>query len=129
MIESSKDILYIVISFCILWVAVFLCWMFYYAGKILKNTNQIIEEFRVRLQSLADAIGFIQEKVEMISFAMNSVFKGVGTAVKDAAIKKAKSWAEKKSENYGSTAKEAVDKAVSATADKIQKMTKKIEKR
>lgn len=129
MIESSKDILYIVISFCILWVAVFLCWMFYYAGKILKNTNQIIEEFRVRLQSLADAIGFIQEKVEMISFAMNSVFKGVGTAVKDAAIKKAKSWAEKKSENYGSTAKEAVDKAVSATADKIQKMAKKIEKR
>jgi hypothetical protein len=103
--------------------------MFYYAGKILKNTNQIIEEFRVRLQSLADAIGFIQEKVEMISFAMNSVFKGVGTAVKDAAIKKAKSWAEKKSENYGSTAKEAVDKAVSATADKIQKMAKKIEKR
>ena len=129
MIESSKDILYIVISFCILWVAVFLCWMFYYAGKILKNTNQIIEEFRVRLQSLADAIGFIQEKVEMISFAMNSVFKGVGTAVKDAAIKKAKSWAEKKSENYGSSAKEAVDKAVSATADKIQKMAKKIEKR
>ena len=129
MIESSKDILYIVISFCILWVAVFLCWMFYYAGKILKNTSQIIEEFRVRLQSLADAIGFIQEKVEMISFAMNSVFKGVGTAVKDAAIKKAKSWVEKKSENYGGSAKEAVDKAVSATAGKMQKLTKKIEKR
>ena len=127
MIESSKDVLYIVISFCIIWVAVFLCWMFYYAGKILKNTNQIIEEFRVRLQSLADAIGFIQEKVEFMSCAMTTMFKGAGEVLSGAVMKKAKAWAEKKSDDYTESAKEAVDKAVEATSEKIQKMTKKIE--
>jgi hydrogenase maturation factor HypE len=129
MFESSKDVLYIVISFCIIWVAVFLCWMFYYAGKILKNTNQIIEEFRVRLQSLADAIGYIQEKVEFMSLAMNSVFKGVGNTIKDAAIKKAKKWVEKKTDNCEEAAKEAVEKAVEEAGKKIKKITKNIEER
>lgn len=128
MIENSKDVLYIVISFCILWATVFLCWMFYYAGKILKNTNQIIEEFRVRLQSLAEAISYIQEKIEYISLAMSSVFRGVGTTVKDAVARKAKAWMEKKTEDMSGPAKYAVDKAVEMTADKMRKMTKKIKK-
>ncbi len=126
MIETSKDILYIVISFCVLWATVFLCWMFYYAGKILKNTSQIIEEFRVRLQALADAIGYIQEKVEYLSLAMSSVFKGVGETVKDTVIKKAKSWMNKKSDDCDSSAKEAVDRAVAKTAEGINNITKKI---
>jgi hypothetical protein len=128
MIENSKDILYIVISFCILWATVFLCWMFYYAGKILKNTSQIIEEFRVRLQALAEAISYIQEKIEYISLAMSSAFKGVGATARDAMMKKAKSWMEKKSDNYGGTAKMAVDKAMEMTANKMRKMAKKIKK-
>lgn len=128
MIDSSKDILYIVISFCILWATVFLCWMFYWAGKILKNTNQIIEEFRVRLQALAEAIGYIQEKVECMSMAMSSVFKGVGSTFKDAAIKKAKSWVEKRSDDFSGSAKEAVNKAVQRTTDEMRKVTKKIQK-
>lgn len=126
MIETSKDILYIVISFCVLWATVFLCWMFYYAGKILKNTSQIIEEFRVRLQALADAIGYIQEKVEYMSLAMSSVFKGVGDTVKDTVIKKAKNWMNKKSDDYDNSAKEAVNRAVAKTAEGINKITKKI---
>jgi len=126
MIETSKDILYIVISFCVLWATVFLCWMFYYAGKILKNTNQIIEEFRVRLQALADAIGYIQEKVEYLSLAMSTVFKGVGETVKETVIKKAKNWMNKKSDDCDVSAKEAVDRAVEKTAEGINKITKKI---
>jgi hypothetical protein len=101
--------------------------MFYWAGKILKNTNQIIEEFRVRLQALADAIGYIQEKVECMSMAMSSVFKGVGTTLKDAAVKKAKSWVEKRSDDFNGSAKAAVDKAVQKTADEMRKITKKIQ--
>jgi hypothetical protein len=101
--------------------------MFYWAGKILKNTNQIIEEFRVRLQALADAIGYIQEKVECMSMAMSSVFKGVGSTIKDAAVRKARSWVEKRSNNFGESAKAAVDKAVQKTADEMKKITKKIQ--
>jgi hypothetical protein len=126
MIETSKDILYIVISFCVLWATVFLCWMFYYVGKILKNTNEIIEEFRVRLQALADAIGYIQEKVEYLSLAMSTVFKGVGETVKETVMRKAKNWMNKKTEDCDSSAKEAVEKAVAKTAEGMNKITKKL---
>ncbi|MDD2758334.1 MAG: hypothetical protein PHD72_03110 [Patescibacteria group bacterium] len=128
MIENSKDILYIVISFCILWATVFLCWMFYYAGKILKNVNQIIEEFRVRLQALADSIGYIQEKVEDISCLMKTVFSGAGTVVKDMVKAKAKSWMEKRETGFNRSAKEAVDKAVEAAAAGMKNATRKISK-
>ncbi|MCX6781560.1 MAG: hypothetical protein NTW66_00325 [Candidatus Magasanikbacteria bacterium] len=128
MIENSKDILYIVISFCIIWATVFLCWMFYYAGRILKNTNQIIEEFRVRLQALSEAISYIQEKVESMSFLMSTAMKGAGTAVKDIIKSKAKTWMEKKSDDFNRTAKEAVDKAVDATAAGMKKAANRIKK-
>lgn len=128
MIENSKDILYIVISFCIIWATVFLCWMFYYAGKILKNTNQIIEEFRVRLQALSEAVGYIQEKVECISLAMSTAMKGAGSVVKDMIKSKAKSWMQSKSAGFDRSAREAVDKAVDATAAGMSRMAKKIRK-
>jgi len=66
MLENSKDILYIVISFCIIWVTAFICYMFYYAARILKNVNTIVEEFRLRLQRITDTINSIQDKVEGI---------------------------------------------------------------
>jgi len=128
MVETSKDILYIVISFCVLWATVFLCWMFYYVGKILKNTNQIIEEFRVRLQALADAIGYIQEKVEYMSLAMSSIFKGVSETVKETVMRKAKNWMNNKSDNCNRSAKEAVNKAVEKTAEGMNKITNKLKK-
>jgi len=128
MIENSKDILYIVISFCILWATAFLCWMFYYAGRVLKNTNQIIEEFRIRLQALSDAVSFIHEKVDDISEVMKGVFRGAGVIVKDAVKAKAKAWMEKQSGNFNRNAKDAVDKAVEATASGMKRMAKKMKK-
>jgi len=128
MLDSSKDILYIVISFCVLWATVFLCWMFYHAGKILRNVNQIIEEFRVRLQVLSDAIGFIHEKVDDISEVMKTVFRGAGVVIKDAVKAKAHAWMEKQSGRFNQSAKEAVDRAVEVTAKKMKGMAKKIKK-
>ena len=72
MFGSSKDILYLVISFCVLWTTVFLCWMFYYVMRLLRNTNQIVEEFRVRLQSLTEAINYVRGKVEHMSSLMTA---------------------------------------------------------
>ena len=41
MLETSKDLLYVVLSLCILWFTVFLCWLLYQAGRVLKNANKI----------------------------------------------------------------------------------------
>jgi len=128
MFESSKDILYIVIAFCVLWLTVFLCWMFFYAAKVLKNTSQVVEEFRSRLQLLTEALNFIRGKVESIHSLVNVAGAGVAGVVKNAVSKKAKEWLSRGSDRVNTVAKEAVDKAVEATAKKMGKVAKKFKK-
>lgn len=128
MLDTSKDILFLVIAFCILWVTVFLCWMFYYVTRILKNANAIAEEFRSRLQILTEAINYVRGKVENIHSLLGMAGGGVAGMVKNIVNKKAKEWISKGSNKMNSAAKDAVDKAVEATAKKMKKTAKKIRK-
>lgn len=128
MFTTSKDILYLVISFCIIWLTVFLCWMFYYLMRLLRNANQIVEEFRMRLQTLMETLHYIRGKVENISDFMAAATGGVGGYVKNVVRRKAKEWVSGKSHDFDSAAKDAVDKAVEATASGIKKMAKKMKK-
>lgn len=128
MIETSKDILYLVIAFCVLWVTVFLCWMFYYVTRILKNANEIAEEFRSRLQILTEAIHYVRGKVENIHSLLGMAGGGMAGIVKDMVNKKAKEWINKGSNKMNLAAKDAVDKAVAATAKSMKKTAKKLKK-
>lgn len=126
MIVSTKDILYLVISFCIIWATFFLCWTFYYLMRILRNANTIVEEFRVRLQTLSEAIDYIRGKVENMSSLMTLASSGVTGFMKKAAEKKAKEWIGEGADQFNSAAKEAVDAAFHATAKTMKKAAKKI---
>lgn len=135
MLGTSKDVLYIVLSFCIIWLTVFLCWILYYAGKILKDASQIVEEFRLRLQLLTEAIGYIRGKVESISSLLTLATEGAAGLAKKFVAKKATEWTEDAVEktgyvstNFDRAAKDAVDKAVSATAKKMRHMAKEMKK-
>ena len=127
-IGSSKDILYVVISFCIIWTTVFLCWVFYYLAKILKNTNQIVEEFRVRLQALTESIDYVRKKVEQMSTLLTLVSEGATEMVKRMINKKTEQWVESGSEKVNEAAKAAVNKAMNAAAGQMKKMTKAVKK-
>ncbi len=128
MIETSKDILFLVIAFCVLWITVFLCWMFYYITRILKNANQIAEEFRSRLQILTEAIQYVRGKVENIHSLLGMAGGGMAGMVKDMVNSKAKDWINKGSKKMNTAAKDAVAKAVEATAKKMKTTAKKIKK-
>ncbi|OGH68926.1 MAG: hypothetical protein A3I29_00475 [Candidatus Magasanikbacteria bacterium RIFCSPLOWO2_02_FULL_44_11] len=128
MFETSRDILNVIISFCVLLITVFLCWTFYYVMRLLRNANTIVEEFRMRLQVLTDTINYIRGKVENISSLINLTGGGVTGLVKKMVSKKAHYWLDRTSENFNEAAKEAVDKAVEATAKRIKKTTSKIKK-
>ncbi|KKQ27194.1 MAG: hypothetical protein US42_C0013G0003 [Candidatus Magasanikbacteria bacterium GW2011_GWC2_37_14] len=73
MLESSKDLLYVVLSLCILWFTVFLCWLIYQAARVLKNTNEIIENLTHKLELITEAVGFIRGKVDHLSSSMGTV--------------------------------------------------------
>lgn len=125
MFENSKDILYLVISFCVLWVTVFLCWMFYQAMRLLRNANQIVEEFRVRLQGLMDTVNHIRARVEQLSSLLTLVNSGAAGLAKKIITKKAGEWLDRGTKTVNKTAKEAVQKAVAETAKKMKKAAKK----
>lgn len=128
MFDTSKDILYLVIAFCVLWITVFLCWMFFYVTRILKNANAIAEEFRSRLQMLTEAINYLRGKVENIHSLLSVAGSGVAGLVKNVVSRKAKEWMGRGSKRANTAAKEAVDKAVAATAKKMKTMAKKLAK-
>lgn len=128
MIETSKDILYLVIAFCVLWITVFLCWVFYYVTRILKNANEIAEEFRSRLQILTEAINYVRGKVENIHSLLNVTGNGMAGMVKNMVSKKAKDWMNKGSAKMNTAAKDAVEKAVQATAKKMKKVAKNVKR-
>lgn len=126
MFSTSQDILYLVISFCIIWVTVFLCWMLYYVMRLLRNTNKIVEEFRSKLNVLTDTLNYIRGKVEHISGIMTLASGGVGDLVKKVVSNKAKQWIDRSTDDFDEAAKDAVDKAVSATATKMKKVARRI---
>lgn len=128
MFTSSKDVLFLIISFCVLWVTFFLCWMFYYLMRLLRNANEIVEEFRIRLQALTEAINYIRDKVEHMSGLMTLITDGASGLIKKVITKKTNEWVDDSSEKINKSAKEAVAKAVNETAKKMKKVTKSIKR-
>ncbi len=88
MIESSKDILYVVLAFVALWVAVFLCWTLYYVGRLIKNANEVIEEVREYGGRLDEAVRTIRDRMETMAGGMAVVASGITKVVGKAIEKK-----------------------------------------
>jgi len=70
MIENTKDIFYIVLSFCVFWLTFFICWGLYYFVQTLRQTNEMLTNFRNRLVNITTimdslkgkAVGFVVKK-------------------------------------------------------------------
>ncbi len=61
MIEA-KEILFIVLAFCALWVTVFFCWFVYQFAKAVKQINDVLGQVRDHIASLEDAITGMKSK-------------------------------------------------------------------
>ncbi len=77
MLENSKDLLYIVLSFCILWLTVFICWFIYYMISILRNANTMIEDLRDRFRGMEEALHAMKDKIEHVSTNFVFVTEGI----------------------------------------------------
>lgn len=77
MLENSKDLLYIVLSFCILWLTVFLCWLIYYMVSILRGASNMIEEMRERFRGIEEAIRGMRDKMEHATASFAFVSEGI----------------------------------------------------
>src|SRR3989344_5017668 len=64
MLETSKDLLYIVIAFAVLWLTVFFCWALYYVISMLRNMSKITVSVREKLELVDKILKLVKDKLE-----------------------------------------------------------------
>ena len=64
MLETSKDFLFIILAFCILWLTIFVSWILYYVIRIFKNTSSVIGKAQNTVEKLDEFIESFKHKVE-----------------------------------------------------------------
>ncbi len=64
LIETSKDLLFVVLAFCALWLTVFLSWLLYYLIAVLRDTESLVKQ----------AKGVV-EKVDVLQHALHDKFE------------------------------------------------------
>lgn len=81
MLETSKDLLNIVIAFCILWFTVFVCWFIYYMVMIIRrvadtteqiakmtaNINEFFVEAKKRLKKATSYLPLVVEGIKDVT--------------------------------------------------------------
>ncbi|MFA5076162.1 MAG: hypothetical protein WC480_01960 [Patescibacteria group bacterium] len=97
MLETSKDLLYVVLSFCILWLTIFICWVIYYFAMLLKQAYDVTRSARAKLEKVEAIIDLAKEKLEKSSSHLGVLAEGVGQLVKYLINKKMAGNADKKS--------------------------------
>ncbi len=82
MLETSKDLLYVVISFCILWLTVFLCWAIYYVAMLLKQAYDLTKTIKAKVEKAEALLDFAKNKIESSTSHLALVAEGVSQLVK-----------------------------------------------
>ncbi len=63
-IQDSRDLLLIVIAFCVLWLTIFTAWFIYYLVMIMRQFFQIIKDVRKKIEKVDEVIKTAKEKIE-----------------------------------------------------------------
>ena len=81
MFETSKDILYLVIAFCVLWLTVFMCWLLFYFISIISNARKVAKSIHEKLEKVDEIINLVKGKVENSATHLAILVEGVGKLV------------------------------------------------
>lgn len=74
---DTQDILFIVLAFCALWFTAFVCWLVYQAASLLKRVHGLVDEVRVKLASVEDAVLGMKKKFEGNFTVVTNIAEGV----------------------------------------------------
>lgn len=129
---TPQDILYLALAVSVLTFTGFICWLVYYAGRILKNTNSMIEEVHERLSSILSTLTDMGSKIESVYRIVNSFGGGVGDFLKKTVRRKADSWLggdTKSGDEDDEEMSSSTEKIVAAALEKDAKSRSKIQKK
>jgi uncharacterized protein YoxC len=76
-LATSKDILYIVIAFAVLWLTIFLSWTLYYLIGILKDARDTVHGVKKAASAVESAMSHIKDKFGSILNIVSVIGEGV----------------------------------------------------
>ncbi len=96
MLNTSSDILYIVISFCGLWFTIFVCWGIYYVVMILREFKKLASDVRKKIELVETVLLAFKEKLEHTSSYVKLLVESVSSLVEFAKERKEEKGKKKK---------------------------------
>lgn len=77
LIQSSRDLLNIVLAFCVLWLTIFIVWFIYYLIMMIKEAYKITKEMHERINKVDHLIDTIRERFEHGSAYLLLITEGI----------------------------------------------------
>jgi hypothetical protein len=78
LVSNSRDILFLVLAFCILWVTIFLTWILYYVVNAVRQVNLVVKSAKAKLDAVEEIFSLIKEKITSSSTYLNLLMSGIG---------------------------------------------------
>jgi len=94
MFDTSKDILYLVISLCVLLVTVFFVWIMYYLAMILKDVRNMITDVKNKIESFGEILDTIKDKAVSSATVLTTLGKGLADLIGMFRDRRAAKWDE-----------------------------------
>ena len=74
MLESSKDLLFIVLAICAIAFTTFACWLLYYFIAMVKDVYQITKGIKKKIDLVDDILKTIKEKINSTASYVGLIF-------------------------------------------------------
>ena len=94
-LQTSKDLLNLVIALAILGFTFFSCWAIYYFIMILRQVFKSLKEMRQRLQQIDEVIKTLKEKIEHSTSYLLLIVEAI-SKLAEVMKEKGEKWIEKK---------------------------------
>ncbi len=90
MIVTTKDIFYIVLSICILWITTFSCWLLYYAIAAARDLRHLQKKVTEKVAAIEKTFSSLHSFVEKSVGSVGLITEGMKMAMKFAQNRKKK---------------------------------------
>jgi hypothetical protein len=97
MIETSKDLLFITLAFCAIWLTVFLCWLLYYVMAIIRDAETVMRQIKNVVDKVDGVAKFVQDKMEHSAASLTIIASALKELIMWAIAQRQEMMAKKKS--------------------------------
>ncbi|MFH1598345.1 MAG: hypothetical protein ABIB97_04760 [Patescibacteria group bacterium] len=77
MVETSKDVLNIVIASAIGLVTLFVCWLLWYVIRVMRQANHLVDSIKAKVEAIDGILKSIRQKLDNSASHLSLLAKGI----------------------------------------------------